>query len=48
VTVGGFQALDDPGLVQLQAQLASLTSQDLKPLALFAQPVPMEIPKPGK
>ncbi len=48
VTVGGFQSLDDPGLVQLQAQLASLTSQDLKPLALFAQPVPMEIPRPGK
>ena len=45
VTVGGFQGIDDPGLAQASAQLASL---DLKALALFAQPLPMEIPKPGK
>ncbi len=45
VTVGGFRGIDDPGLAQASAQLASL---DLKALALFAQPLPMEIPRPGK
>jgi len=45
VTVGSFPSHNDPALTQTATQLASL---DLKPLALFAQPVPMEIPKPGK
>jgi hypothetical protein len=48
VTVGSFQTKDDPRMTQLAGQIASLSGSDLRPLALFAQPQVMEIPKPKR
>jgi hypothetical protein len=42
VTVGGFDAADDPQLLQLQRQLANL---QLGPVQCFARPMPMQVPK---
>jgi hypothetical protein len=42
VSVGGFDAPDDPQLQQLQRQLANL---QLGPVQCFARPMPMQVPK---
>ena len=42
VTVGAFDAPDDPQLVQLQRQLANL---QLGPVQCFARPLPMQVPQ---
>jgi hypothetical protein len=43
VTVGGYDSPDDPRLKQMQHQLASTAGAG--PLQLFAQPMPMQVPK---
>jgi hypothetical protein len=42
VTVGGFDAPDDPQLQQLQRQLANL---QIGPIQCFVRPLPMPVPK---
>ncbi len=43
VTVGGFTGRDDPELPKMQQKLAALK---IAPIQLFAQPMPMEVPRP--
>jgi hypothetical protein len=43
VTVGGYDSPDDPQLHQVQRQLANL---QLGPIQCYAQPVPMQVPRP--
>jgi hypothetical protein len=43
VTVGGYDSPDDPQLYQVQRQLANL---QLGPVQCFAQPMPMQVPRP--
>lgn len=48
VTVGGFEAVDDPRLLQAKRQLANLKlrAQAGPPIEMYANPLPMEIPRP--
>jgi hypothetical protein len=53
VTVGAFDGMDDPKLKMVQQQLARLSFRDKatglsvqEQLKMFAQPMPMEVPRP--
>jgi len=55
VTIGGFDAIDDPEMEKTRLRLTQLTQQIVAssanksdPLGLFASPPPMQVPRPEK
>ena len=47
VTVGGYEGPNDPKLMQDQQVLSRLRLNGVPPeMQLFAQPMPMEVPRP--